>query len=273
MAVVVWVFSGGGEAEVRGLFPLLTSIFPALSFERRFPVGIKANPKKLPRYGSDAAYKAAQKNHARGATGKNLCEQIKKSLTLGITHDQHADLILIFDDLDCHDAQTQCGLFRNTIQEVLVANSTCIPYLIAFAAPELEAWLIADWQNTMALDNDFRQHAYKIQQCLKQSTKEIIDFQQSVDFQEPESFSHFSPKKQACEEKLSAKLQACCKANGAKPYTKDSDTARMIKKLKAENVAQRCPHFKHLYTALTAFVRDGSVPSCCPSLHPPNITA
>jgi len=38
MAVVVWVYSGGGEAEVRGFFPFLDKTFPGCKFERKTPV-------------------------------------------------------------------------------------------------------------------------------------------------------------------------------------------------------------------------------------------
>jgi len=51
--VVVWVFAGGGEAEVRGLIPFLQKNFPGCQFERKTPARIKPGPKpgKVTGYG------------------------------------------------------------------------------------------------------------------------------------------------------------------------------------------------------------------------------
>jgi len=43
--VVVWVFSGGGEAEVRGLTQFLQKNFPGCQFIRKTPVRQKPGPK------------------------------------------------------------------------------------------------------------------------------------------------------------------------------------------------------------------------------------
>ncbi len=43
--MVVWVFAGGGEAEVRGLIPFLEKNFPGCSFKRKTPINQKPGPK------------------------------------------------------------------------------------------------------------------------------------------------------------------------------------------------------------------------------------
>jgi hypothetical protein len=43
--MVVWLFSGGGEAEVRGLVPFLKANFPEYQFERKSPVRRKPGPR------------------------------------------------------------------------------------------------------------------------------------------------------------------------------------------------------------------------------------
>ena len=45
MAVVVWVFAGGGESEVRGLIPFLEQNFSNCKFERKTPARQKPGPK------------------------------------------------------------------------------------------------------------------------------------------------------------------------------------------------------------------------------------
>ena len=66
MAVVVWVYSGGGDAEVRGFFPFLDKTFPGCRFERKTPVR------------SDKPGPKPNKPSSQGRTGKSLIEQIKQ---------------------------------------------------------------------------------------------------------------------------------------------------------------------------------------------------
>jgi len=70
-------------------------------------------------------------------------------------HGGHCDLILVLDDLDCHGVGERERLFSQTLDEVEAAQD--IKRLIGFAAPELEAWIIANWDNTIAKVIDFRQ--------------------------------------------------------------------------------------------------------------------
>lgn len=178
--MVVWVFAGGGEAEVRGLLPFLVDKFESLNFERRLPCGITKNPKKLRRYGSDEAYQAAQRENVRGATGDNLSTQIQKRLMDAIKYEGNCDLILILDDLDCKNPTNQCKSFINAIECVLQETKKEIPYFVAFAAPEIEAWIIADWDNVMSQHPSFRAKSSDIKYCLKK---------RGIDFSKPETFS------------------------------------------------------------------------------------
>jgi len=104
--VVVWIFAGGGEAEIRGLVNFFRKHFINCEFERKTPI----RPKPVPQ-------KVKKKRHALGQTGESLAKQI------------------------------------------------------GFAAPELEAWIIADWDNTIAKLRDFRQSHLAMQWWL--STQNI----------------------------------------------------------------------------------------------------
>ncbi len=93
--MVVWVYSGGGEAEVRGFFPFLAKTFPGCRFERKTPVRNKPGPRP-------------NKASGQGRTGKSLIEQIKQELPLALKAEPNkCNLILVFDDLDCRDSQEE----------------------------------------------------------------------------------------------------------------------------------------------------------------------
>ena len=140
--MVIWVFAGGGESEVRGLIPFLRKHFPGCTFERKTPVRQKPGSKP-------------NREMSYGKTGQSLIAQIKEQLPIALqAGTNQCDLILVFDDLDCRDPETQKVKFLEAISQISMCEH--IPKFVGFAAPELEAWLIADWDNSIAKHSDFR---------------------------------------------------------------------------------------------------------------------
>ncbi|WP_265239484.1 hypothetical protein [Lyngbya sp. CCAP 1446/10] len=75
--------------------PFLEKTFPGCRFERKTPVRQKPGPKP-------------NKAGSYGKTGNSLIEQIKEELPIALKGEANkCDLILVFDDLDCRDSQTQ----------------------------------------------------------------------------------------------------------------------------------------------------------------------
>ncbi|MFM8008118.1 MAG: thiamine pyrophosphate-dependent enzyme, partial [Dolichospermum sp.] len=103
------------------------------------------------------------------------------------------DLILVFDDLDCRDVNSQREKFISAISKITESHD--IPQYIAFAAPELESWMIGDWDNTIAKHPDFRGRHEKMRWWL--ST------QKNISFDDPESFSKYDQDRDCCQDKLS----------------------------------------------------------------------
>lgn len=250
--MVVWVFAGGGETEARGLLPFLESLFPNCSFERKFPVGIKKNPLK-PRSSrglSDNEYRTQQRAQARGATGDNLVEQIGLRLSDAISYEAACDLILVFDDLDCRDSDLQSRKFRGAIESVVGDQ---LPTLICFAAPEIESWIIADWDHAMSQYAFFsRSSSYDMKRCLQT--------RYNVSFDNPENFSEYDANKDSCRDKLSVAMEQCAAEFASKHYSKGTDSSELIKKLNPEIVQQKCPFFRELFVSLTAFCNNGNTP-------------
>jgi hypothetical protein len=235
MAVVVWVFSGGGEAEVRGFFPFLDKTFPGCTFERKTPVRDKPGPKP-------------NKASSYGRTGKSLIDQIKQELPLALKAEPNkCDLILVFDDLDCRDSETQKSKILSEISKI--PECADIEKFVGFAAPEIEAWIIADWNNSIAKHSDFR--ARHKHMCWWLSTEK------KVSFDNPESFSEYDAEKDCCREKLSEALvessvQDEVDRDKAR-FSKGLHTPLLLREIDPNEVQKKCPLFRELYNYLNNF--------------------
>lgn len=225
----MWVFAGGGESEVRGLIPFLERNYEEHRFERKSPVRRKPGP----RPSAEPGY---------GMTGKSLADQTGKLLLESLKRQGECNLILVIDDLDCHDPNARQQLLTSAVRRVVEASE--IPYFIGFASPEIEAWIVADWSNTLAKDSDFHGCHQRMQHWL--ST------QRSVPFDNPESFSCFDPDIGSCRDKLSeviveASIECCDRVR----YSKATHTARFLKQLSPDVVGGKCLLFRQLHARLS----------------------
>ena len=230
--MVAWVFAGGGVSEMKALIPFLNNHFSGFTFERKTPYRKKPGPKpgKL------------ETRSSLGRTGKSLAEQIKFELALALKSG-FSELILVMDDLDCNDATTREKLFLDAIDSI--PGTENVVKQVGFAAPEIESWLIADWDNTFANDIDFRGRHEKLRWWL--STK-------SVPFNNPESFSKLDTERNTCEEKLSELIvEASQRDEGKERFSKGTHTPRMLMNVNPDIVCGKCPHFRGFYLRLMAF--------------------
>ncbi|MBF0510247.1 MAG: DUF4276 family protein [Deltaproteobacteria bacterium] len=251
MAMVVWLFAGGGESEIEGLVPFLVDNFPGCKFERKTPVKSKPGPKveKTGGHGHADLAKSKKTGPKRdwgdgyGHTGRGLANQIKERLKSSLERGQLGDLILVIDDLDCRDSADQEKTFLEAISKV--PGAAAKPQCVGFAAPEIEAWIIADWDNTIARHPDFKGCHERMRYWL--STNEVF-------FSNPESFSKINLEGDACENKLSEVIIESSKETNCKErYRKGIHTPELIKKINPDTVSSKCPHFKKLYNYLQDF--------------------
>jgi len=237
MAVVVWVFSGGGEAEVRGFLPFLEKTFPGCRFERKTPVRQKPGPK-------------ANKAGSYGRTGQSLIEQIKQELPLALKAEANkCDLILVFDDLDCRDSQTQKSKILAELSKI--PECAALNKFVGFAAPEIEAWIIADWNNSIAKNSDFRGRQERMRWWLSA--------EKNVPFDSPESFSEYDREKDCCREKLSEALIESSVYQAERHNTRFSKglhTPLLLREIDPNEVQKKCPLFRELYNYLKNFCRS-----------------
>lgn len=246
--MVVWVFAGGGESEVGlrkkdgagegktgGLINFLTNTFPGCTFKRKTPFRRKSGPRP-------------NKSMSYGRTGKSLIEQIQEELPIALKEKRNqCDLIFVFDDLDCRNPETQRKKISDSLSKI--PNCDGIPILIGFAAPELEAWIIADWDNSIAKHPDFRGR--------QQRMRWWLSTQANISFDNPESFSEYDSQRDCCQDKLSeALIQSSIQdeTDRHKPrFSKGYYTPILLLEIDPNKVKKKCPLFRQMYNDLQTF--------------------
>jgi hypothetical protein len=223
--VVVWVFAGGGETEVAGLIKFLQKLFPNYLFTRYTPF--------------DSTKKGAKPNKKStlGASNISLIQAIQKYLPLAFLNEKHKpDLILVIDDLDCGDLNHQREQFLDCITNIDKTKN--IDRYIAFAAPEIESWIIADWDHTLAKAEKFK--------AKHQRMRHWLSTQKKVPFDQPESFGEYNHNKKSCKEKLSNLLIEASSQeieDQGKEYKKSEDSPELLLRIEKEILVQKCPIF------------------------------
>jgi hypothetical protein len=233
--LVIWLLAGGGESElgeregdIKGIVCFFEKHFPDFTFHRITPVRNKRTPDRV---------KPNAVNDVLGKTGKDFAKQIKAKLDDKIKYQSPPDAILILDDLDCSCNTERKALFDNTVNQAGNGAFSEIRRIIGFAAPELEAWVIADWENTIARHIDFRQNHKAMQHWLNDK---------AVSFDRPETFSFYDQSKNSCHDKLSALLIEFSQQHiNQTVYSKAKHTPFLLhQSLKPDVVAGKCPLFR-----------------------------
>jgi len=230
--LVIWLFAGGGESEVNGLVPhFLEKHFPDCQFDRKTPIYQKPAGKRKP--GVSYGY---------GKTSKSLAIQIKERLKTALDNEESCDLILVIDDLDCRDRDKQIQMFLQAIDTVKAAKY--IERIIGFAAPEIEAWLIADWNNTIAKHVDFRNN--------HQAMRWWLSHKKNIAFDAAESFSAYDPDRDCCKEKLSeALIESTEQYNCKNIFSKGIHTPLLLREIGIETLRNKCSIFREWYDNLS----------------------
>ena len=235
MALVIWLFAGGGEAEIRGLVPFFERHFPNCKFCRMTPIIRKPGcrpGRELP---------------GHGKTGPSLICEVKERLHAALSRSERCNVIFVIDDLDCRNEDEQRRHLTQAID--LVDGTEGIEKLVGFAAPELEAWVIADWDNSVARHPDFRQRHNSMRHWLS-TTK-------NVPFDAPESFGDYDREKDTCNEKLSdAIIESTIRTKEDREcsrYSKRLHTPTLLLKIDPAIVKTKCPLFGKIISFLEEY--------------------
>jgi hypothetical protein len=229
--VIVWVYAGGGQAEI-GIIPWLQQHFPGVRFERRMPQIRKPGP----RPGVMAQHQVV------GHTGRDLEGNIRRNIEQYWTKNA-AHTLLLLDDTDCEIPLNRSQSLEKAVTGVIAAEELpCI--VIALAVPELEAWLLADWHNTF--EKDYRRCHVQMRDVLRT---------EGVDFAKLEEFDCRcgTPEYRKISETLRNAFEVCC---GTSPgYSKDTDTRRLLLQTNPATIANFCPNFRAFWINLNACLK------------------
>ncbi len=234
LAVVVWVYAGGGHSEL-GLIPWLQRHFRGVKFERRMPQKTKPGPRP-----------GVSPHEVVGNSGKALDKLIKDNLA-EYWQKNNADVLLLLDDTDCEAPAKRRESLQRAVKDAIAPDDLpCVA--IALAVPELEVWLLADWQNAFA--KNYGGFQVKMRDKLKK---------EGVDFTNLESFDCRCKKEEGEEyRKISETLKEAfdtCSGTSTR-YSKGTDTSRLLMQVDPAVVAQNCPHFKTFWNKLNSCI-DG----------------
>lgn len=247
-------FCTAGYTETGGLPEFLRKLRGDVEWERCFPAKVKPAPK----LGRMTSAPVAQHS---GATGERLVKEMLARLSKYYSGERCLfDFVLLVDDADCRFAGEPEALaaWRTELAAgVRAAVGRDLPVYVLLASPEIESWLLADWEL------GFGGHYRSIGVALRRHVRDCLLTNAGLDWETVEDFGG-QRLGGGCEHKLSEALRDAIRAGGrcdqcAPPqastsadmppttrlrYSKRDDGASMLKRIRPERVRLHCPrHF------------------------------
>lgn len=258
-------FFTGGYTEYLAMKSFLEKINTQLNYIRLCPVSARK---------SRAAIRGREIGNLRGdtngLTGKALTDFVLSEVDKDYFKREAYDGIVIEDDKDSRfliKIQGGCALANQTewkehqklMQNKLKAKGITVPIIYFLAAPEVEAWFVADFDNSFGTvyQNQLKaQNGYFMTQFRKYLVQEILTDSYS---EQIESYGYFDGKYRKLSEELQSALKLKTflpKFKGAPPvadieYKKTDNGSEMLRSIDPEKVAKKCQvFFKDSYYAL-----------------------
>ena len=234
MVMKIGYFCTAGYTETGGIKQLLEKINPNVRWERCFP----AVDKPYLARGRMNSTPIASHN---GVTGGELVRMMHERLSRYYKNSDY-DGFLLIDDLDCRfpsNLAEGINLFvENQTAEVQVSLGKPVNFYVLFASPEIEAWFIADWNNSFA-----KQYPGTIAFNLKQIISNYLlkDYWDNNLELYGGNFVNNS-----CESKISSEIQDIFSEVGvdadgnAYSYSKRIEGVDMLRRIEPERVSIKC---------------------------------
>ncbi|MRG94243.1 hypothetical protein [Polyangium spumosum] len=232
-----------GVRELTAIDAFLRKISPEIAWERAFPAREKPGPKHKPG-SAPASFKHPS---ASGVTGRTLERTMRERLEKYYRGaDCKFDAIVLIDDADCRfrdDAHRKSWLEE---REQEVRESTArpeLPFVALLASPEVESWLLADWEEGFGQEYD----SIQVNFC-RALEQELLGERPWV---RVEAFGGpFDPQKGSCTRKLSTEIQkvlerlAMEKGEAADrrtyTYSKRENGPDMLRRIRPDKAAETC---------------------------------
>ena len=238
--ISVGYFCTGGYTEIGSIQGFLERINKNIKFVRCFPIANKVCLKR----GRMASTPVRSQN---GITGDNLVNEMKQKL---IHLDSKLfDLFLLIDDMDCRFKKDGAPSFdewvRDLKQQISAIIGTEVSFEALLASPEIEAWFLADWNNTFA--SEYRYIKDHLRYLISKS-----DIDEFIDNIEEYGGTYLNG---SCSIKLSNRIQEILLSESTPRnqylYSKRIHGVGMLARLAPENVAERCRlYFAPVYRRL-----------------------
>jgi len=247
------VFCTAGYTETGGLQEFLRKLRGDVAWERCFP----AVDKPAPKLGRTIA--APRREHA-GASGERLAGAMLERLREHYSGDRCPfDFVLLADDADCRFAERpdeMAAWHAELARAVRSAVGHPLPVYVLLASPEVESWLLSDWE--MGFGGQY----HDIGIALRRHIGNCLLAGAGLTWDDLEDFGGRQVGG-TCERKLSDALRDAIRAGGrcercvpsaasagadAPPtarlgYSKRHDGASMLKRIRPEQVRTRCSRY------------------------------
>ena len=252
-------FFTGGYTELYGMTQFLIKINGDVDF-------IKLTPTRERRSKEDIRNRTRHMEiiakRESGLTGEKLIEHVKEFVQSERFKEEQYDVILIEDDKDdrfltIQDDGTsvfneeEWETFKDDVQKQLQDVGVTIPIILIMAAPEVEAWFLADWDNSFGaeyrkiLSNE--QNQYFSTKFRIHINEEILTERYKDNI---ESYGYFDRKYVKLSEKIQKSLDENdfmagysgeCSGKMIR-YSKTQNGGRMLANIDSQKILQKCSH-------------------------------
>ena len=130
-------FFTAGQTEFRSMLSFLMKMNPGLHYERCFP--------------SKQKYRKGVVPEKNGLTGDALIKELYRLLDIRKQHGELFDAFLIEDDLDGRFnglSSKEIEQYKERVIKEIRKRYPEAEVVFLYASPEIEAWFLADWDNT-----------------------------------------------------------------------------------------------------------------------------
>ena len=237
--MTIGYFCSAGFTETGGMGRFLARINPDIEWKRCFPAVNKPGPK--------LGAKPVPRPADQGATGRDLERRMMGRLRrYHPCPDPENDGFLLIDDADCRFCDASDAEIEASREDLAarVAECTGRPFFRLLASPEIEAWLVSDWEEGFG-----RQYANFAQRLRARLRNEVLD---GETWEEVENFG-CPLQNGTCARKLSREIETLVEllAQDGQRYSKRTDGVEMLRRIRPDRVSQRCRrYFRPVYLEL-----------------------
>jgi hypothetical protein len=232
-----------GDLQLAAIDAFLRKISPDILWTRAFPAREKPGPKHKP----GSAPVSFKDPRDGGVTGRTLVDRMRERLTKHYRGpDCDLDAVVVIDDADCRFLDD--GAVQRWTQDLerevrLWTERSELRFVALLASPEIEAWLLADWEE--GFGREYASIQVPLGQALDRDLLGARPWVRIEEFGGP-----FDREKGSCTQKLSTEVQSALarlameKGEAADrwtyTYSKRDNGPDMLRRIRPDKAAESC---------------------------------